>query len=134
MTLPLFISKPLINLTWGLRNWLVRFRQKRERAGRAWRYLRRTLTADDASSLIYEAEHVKGEYSLESISVDSVLEDALERWEAAPCLERLVEEAVARVANKWESSGNISGGASEWAISLVKEYARDQGVKLIEVS
>lgn len=110
-----------------------RLRMRLERAARAWRYLRGTMTADDAHHLVWEAEHVSGCYSLEGFTVDSVLEDAQERWGDVPGLERWAADACARVAGKWDASGDVSSAAAEWAMSLIADYAKGDGVTLVEI-
>lgn len=110
-----------------------RARHAMERAGRAWRYFRGSMTPDDAHMLVYEAEHVSGCYSLEGFTVDSVIEDAQERWGDVAGLEGWAKDAAARVSSKWDSSGYASEAARDWALNLVEDYAKADGVALVEV-
>lgn len=109
-----------------------RLRMRLERAARAWRYLRGKMTDTDAHHLVWEAEHVSGCYSLEGFTVDSVLEDARELFGDVPGLERWAVDACARVASKWDASGDVSSAAAEWAMSLIAQYAKSDGVNLVE--
>lgn len=115
--------------------WRVRYdtRKALRRHARAFRYAIGRTSHDDALNLLYDAEALSNHYALCSISAESLQEDALDLFEPFPGLERYCEEAVSRVASKWEDGGETTGAALDWALSLVREYAAADGVALVEI-
>ena len=113
--------------TWGFR-WQYRLQRWR----RAWRYATDRMTADDASWIRHECQNIEGFWPLEAIDAEGVLGEARERWIDHPDLERLAYDAAQRIADKWTSSGDISCEARGCAVDLLAEYAKDQGIELIE--
>ena len=75
-----------------------------------------------------------GVWALETLNAEAVLESATERWGGVPGLDRLVHEACARVASKWDYTGDPAAAAEAWALQLVREYAEQEGVELREVA
>jgi hypothetical protein len=114
----------------GLR-WRVKKRM--EHYGRAFRYATGRATRDDGLRLIYDAEHIAGNYSLEYLSLNRVTERAQEKWGDVPGLAAWAGDATARVGSKWESGGDTVYAAEDWALSLIEEYASDDGVTLTEI-
>jgi hypothetical protein len=83
--------------------------------------------------MIYDAEHIAGNYSLESLSLMDVIERAKEKWGDVPGLADWAGDAAARVGGKWESGGETVFAAEYWALSLIEQYANDDGVTLTEI-
>lgn len=112
---------------------LVRWRAREamKRVGRAVRYAAGRMSEDDAHLIIYECLPTSGYFPLEGLSVETVLDLAQERWGDNPALPRLAADACRRVWNKWDSGGT-EGVAEDWALDLIKEYATDDGIVLVE--
>ena len=92
-----------------------------------------TLDQDAANDIIYECQPVAGWYPIETLSVDRIIEDAGFRWSnPAADIEPFAAQAARRVWNKWDSSGDAPDAASDWACDLIAEYARQDGVALVE--
>jgi hypothetical protein len=127
MTAISHIWNRITGTTWGFR-WQSRLQHWR----RAWRYATDTMTADDAAWIRQRCQDVEGFWPLEAIDVEGVLTEARERWTDHPSLERLAYDAAERIAKKWTGSGDISCEARGCAVDLIAEYARAQGVDLIE--
>lgn len=104
-----------------------------KRAELAYKYLTRTLTPTEATTLIAEIQPVSEWYPLETFDVDNVIQSAIDRWGDRPELEEYAQRACRRVWNKWDSSGDISWNASEWALDLIIEYAKDDGIELLSM-
>ena len=91
-----------------------------ERQARAYAYGMGTLTADEASCVLHECYPVAGYFPLETLSVDSVYEAALDAyWEDHPELYGLAAQACDRVAQKWASTGDAASAAEDWALDLI---------------
>ena len=90
------------------------------------------MTADDASWIRHRCQDAEGFWPLEAIDSEGVLREARDRWHDHPALERLAYDAAERIANKRTGSGDISCEARGCAVDLIAEYARGQGVKLVE--
>jgi hypothetical protein len=91
------------------------------------------LDRQAAADVIYEVQPIVGWYPLEDIGIDAVVEAAGYRWSnPAEQILPLAEQACQRVWNKWESSGDVSSAAEDWALNLIAEYAPDAGVELVE--
>jgi hypothetical protein len=112
--------------------WKWRTKYSAQHARRAWRYLTHSLTSDDASMIAYEMQDISGDWPLASLSLDSVMEAARDRWEDHPELRSIAEDACSRVASKWSGGGEESVGAAEdWALDKIAEYAERDGVELV---
>ncbi|KUL94304.1 hypothetical protein DK26_14905 [Bosea sp. WAO] len=110
-----------------------RLRYRLERYGRALRYARSAMTADDAHQFIYEAEYRAGHYSLAAFTVAEVMDAAAERWGNVPGMQRWAVDAAARVSGKWnDDTSELPGAACEWALQIMQEYAAADGVQLVE--
>jgi hypothetical protein len=94
-----------------------------ERWARALAYARGTQSRDQASRIIWDCQATAGWFPLETLSVDSVIEAARERW--ADCSE-LAADAADRVGAKW----NSTGAAEDWALDLITDYAEQRGIAL----
>jgi hypothetical protein len=127
MTAISFIWNRLSGTTWAFR-WQYRLQRWR----RAWRYAADTMSADDAAWIRQRCQDVEGFWPLEAIDAEGVLREARERWADHPALEPLACDAAERIANKWTGSGDISCEARGCAVDLIAEYARTQGIELIE--
>jgi hypothetical protein len=111
-------------IKWRLRD---KFRRYRE----AIAYARNRMNRSQANDIIYNCQAYAGWYPLETLSVDGCLQTALDcDWQDHPELESLVKSACARVAGKWESSGDAASAAEDWALDLVSEYAEARGIEL----
>ena len=113
---------------WRTIQWQAR--EKRRRWNLAYRYARGTLTEADAIGMLWEIEDASGHFALESISRDSMLEDARARFGDRPELAGWVADAVSHVARKWDSDGHLTGAAEDWAYDKIEEYAEQDGVEL----
>jgi hypothetical protein len=91
------------------------------------------MTEDDAYEIARECHEVTCNWPLETISVESVIDAAQERWSDFPRLREYAEQASARVWSKWSSTGDVSGAAVDWALDLMNEYAEEDGIKLQEI-
>lgn len=103
-----------------------------KRVGRAVRYATNRVTEDDAQQIIYECQPASGWFPLETLSVESVLTAAEERWGDNPALLPLAEQACRRVWNKWCTDGYGADAAETWALDLIEEYAEHDGVTLVD--
>lgn len=125
--LTLTIRQTVRRVTWSARHTCRRY-------ATAWRYARRRSTLTDGYNLLHDAERIVGIYSLESLSVQSTTDLAVDRYgeEHRDALEELTERACDRVVSKWNSSGEAVNAAEGWACDLVAEYAAEQGLKLTD--
>jgi hypothetical protein len=91
------------------------------------------LTRDEALSMIVTCQQIAGNYGLETLSVEDVIQDAGYRW-SNPCedIEPFAHAACMQVYRKWDSDGHLRSAASDWALNLIEEWAREQGVTLVE--
>lgn len=115
--------------------WTIRYRltSRFDRLGRAWRYFRGTMTPDDATRIMREGYDVAGTYPLETLDVSDLLDRAQETWGDHPALPELCAQAAERVYAKWESSGDLSSGAIDYAMShYLPDYAERAGVTLVD--
>lgn len=101
-----------------------------KRCLRAWRYATNHLSEDDAGWIIADVQPLSGYAVLETIDAASVLEWAEELYGPHPKLAEWVRDAIQRVGQKWQSSGDAQNAASDWAIDLVRDYAAQEGVEL----
>lgn len=97
------------------------------RYARAFRYATGRATVDDGWTFHHDAEEICGCWWLESLSESSVLDNAIEHYGDVPRLPELVRRACARVASKWNSSGDIPGAAENWAFDPIAEYVTPTG-------
>ena len=109
-----------------------RVKNRLKHLARAWRYATGRMTKEDASWIAYECDVHAGCFPLVSIDVDGVMDLALDKWEDNPKLEDFARDAVCRVWNKWSSSGDEQSAAIDWAMDLIAEYAKEDGVELVE--
>lgn len=109
----------------------VRHRLARWR--RALAYARDRMTAEDASQIAYDCQEPAGRYPLATINVSDVLELARDCWGNNPDLPRLAADAVDRVASKWSGYPDAVQAAEEWAFDLIREYAAEEGIDLVEI-
>jgi len=100
---------------------------------RAWRYAAGTWTENDADMIAFEAHDRAGYWPLETIDVEGLEGIAQATWGDVPELSALAHSAAATVARKWDSGGGHQRhAAEEWAMELIAEYAKEDGVELIE--
>jgi hypothetical protein len=109
-----------------------RWQYRLQRWRQAWRYATDTMNAEDAGWIRHRCQDVEGFWPLEAIDAEGVFMEARERWADHPALEHLAYDAAERIANKWSGAGDISCEARGCAADLVAEYARAQGVELLE--
>lgn len=103
---------------------------KARRVARAWRYAIGRSTLTDAYDIDIDCREVTGLYPLVSMSVDNVLELAEDRWGDFPELKAYAESAVRRVYDRWSSPGHELEGAEGWAMDLIEEWAKEDGLEL----
>ena len=90
------------------------------------------MDGNQANEIIYDCQAAAGWYPLESLSVDSCLQTALDvYWQDHPELESLVQSACDRVASKWYSAGHAADAAEDWALDLIGEFAQARGIELV---
>jgi hypothetical protein len=109
-----------------------RMRSRISRVRRAIRYALGRATTEDGWQLFRDAEDVTGFYCLEGIGVDDVLTDAIERYGDMPELPELARRACRRVYDKWNSTGDTQSAAEDWAFDMIRAYADDAGLTLID--
>ncbi|UFX42093.1 hypothetical protein HAP47_0022800 [Bradyrhizobium sp. 41S5] len=132
LTLP---RSPLATLVNEASKYRWRVRSALQRYGVAWRYARQRSTRDDGLTLLYDAEHIAGIYGLACLSEESVLERARDFFGDVPGLERWTADACARVNSKHGGGdGEMIGAAEDWALTLISEYAAEDGVTLEELA
>jgi hypothetical protein len=118
------LINPISIVQWRLRD---KFRRYRE----AIAYARNRMDVTRANDIIYNCQAAAGWYPLETLSVDSCLQTALDcYWEDHPELESLVQSACARVASKWSGNGHAADAAEDWALDLVGDFAAARGITL----
>jgi len=103
---------------------------KTRRVARAWRYALGRTTLTDAYDIGIDCRDVTGDYPLVSLDVDDVLQSAKDRWGDVPELKAYAESAVRRVYGRWSSPGHELDGAKSWAMDLIEEWAKDDGLDL----
>ena len=115
-----------------IRYWRARLHEARGNWRLGLAYARGTLTEEDAAWMRYQLKEVAGEYPLETLYRDQVLEDAVERWGNNPALPNLVRDACDHVGRKWTSDGNLSSAAKDWAFDEIVKYAESDKIELLE--
>jgi hypothetical protein len=114
--------------------WTIRHRltSRLDRLGRAWRYFRGIMTPDDAQLMMREGYDVAGTYPLETLDVSDLLGRVQDTWGNHPALPELCAQAAERVYAKWESSGELSSAAIDYAMSrYLPDFAERAGVTLV---
>jgi hypothetical protein len=105
--------------------------EKRQRLARLFAH--GVMSQEDAYSMLYDLQKIVGDYLLESLTVESVLEESGYRWtNSTEQIRPYAEDACRRVWAKWSSDGTIANAAQDWACNLIAEYAAEDGVILIE--
>jgi hypothetical protein len=110
-----------------------RLEYKLRRWARAWHYARGTLSKDAASQVRWDCQDAAEDYTLISLSVADVYDNALERWEDHPDLRGLCAEAAGRVASKFDDYTEVRSSCTDWALELVGDYAESCGITLAEI-
>ena len=117
-------------------NLLSKYRYRLRNTYRHWRlallYARHRLSPDDALSIIWECQHVAGHYPLSILTTSEVMEQALETWKDHPRLLELVDQATDQVFDEWIDNNDTIYHAAGWALDLVREYAKHDGITLTE--
>lgn len=91
------------------------------------------LNQHDAYDMMYRLQHIIGEFTLESFSVEDTIVRAQSRWSNPESdFRKYVKDACARVWGKWSSLGEIESEAQDWALDLVREYATEDGINLVD--
>jgi hypothetical protein len=123
---PSWLMRRYLNLRW-------RYAERMKRIRLAYHYATNKLTEDDAYDLSRACMRVHGVYPLVEFCVEDTLNRAREKYGDVPELEELVRDACGRVWNKWSGDyGDTSGAAEDWAMDLVRDYARDRGITLVD--
>jgi hypothetical protein len=113
----------------SIAEWQLRSKLRRCRLALA--YALNGVDTDQANEIIFDCQAAAGWYPLETLSVDSCLQTALDcYWQAHPELESLVLSACDRVAGKWSSTGHAADAAEDWALDLIGEFAQARGIRL----
>lgn len=120
------IARRLSSMRYRLRSRLSRWQE-------AYAYARGRMTPNQALSMLWECQHTAGTYCLVSLDSESVLEAARDRWNDHPALPGLCDSAASRVASKWEDHTEVRSSCEDWALDLVEDYARGEGVILTEL-
>ena len=123
-------------ITQKLRYLAWRARDVSKRVAIGWRYAIGRSKLEDGYDLLHAAENLTGIYGLETLSVGSVRDMLVDRYGEAQrdALEELAERACSRVADKWDSAGDITGAAEDWACELVEQYAKEAGLVLTDAT
>ena len=114
--------------------WILhwRLRSKFQRYRLAIAYALDRIDHGQANDIIYDCQAAAGWFPLETLSVDSCLQTALDcHWQPHPELKGLVQSACDRVASKWSSDGHAADAAEDWALDLVAEFAQARGIDLV---
>jgi hypothetical protein len=119
-----------LRMAWHRTYWATRHQWLK--AGVAWRYATGRTTTQDAWTLTHEMEDITGYYALEGIDRDTFVDSLRERFGDVPELHELATDACARVAGKWNSTGDISYAAEGWASDLVQRYAIERDITLVD--
>ena len=107
--------------------WQLRFRCQRLR--RAFCYAADRLSQQDAELIVLDCEHAARSYPLASLSPDSVLHMAVERYgDQARVLTDYLPGACASVASKWDSPGDDRWHARNWALEIALDAAGQDGI------
>ena len=114
----------------GLVRWRVR--QHWERVCIAARYAAGCSTEPDGWVLFHDGERLTGFYCLEGFSEGDVLSQIQDRFGEFAEAPALCRAATRRVSDKWNSSGDTANAAQDWAADLVEEYAKQDGVALVD--
>ena len=109
-----------------------RLRLRFARYARAVRYATGRMSIDDAWSVWRDAQNVTGFRCLEGISESSVADAAYDRFGDNPELTPIIAQACARVADKWNCSGDTQNAAEDWALDLIAAYAAADGLTLTD--
>lgn len=115
------------------RFWKYRVTEWFRRLRRAYAYMRKTLSADDAQTMIVECKHQAGWYPLVILAVDDVLERACEEFADHPQMRSFISEGCYKVYRKWENYGDELEGAIRWAIEVAEEYAANESIKFVRI-
>lgn len=110
--------------------WRSRLFFRLDRLRRGLAYAAGRLSPDDAQRIFLDCQRPAGWHPLLVLTVEDALEQAREIFEDHPDLPRLLNDACARVADKWECYGDELYEARRWAMSLAKGYARDENIVL----
>lgn len=113
---------------------LYRLRSRLARYRLAYAYARGRMSPDQALSILWDCQHAAGSFCLISLDVSDVLEAARDRWEDHPELPGLCKSAASRVASKWDDYTEVRSSCEDWALDLVADYARGEGIALVEVN
>ena len=114
--------------------WRWKVRHALERIGVGLRYACGRSTVDDWSRLSHDSQVGSSCYGLSYFSADDVVESLIDLYGDNQAFQEMAERAARRVWNKWNGTGDETGAAIDWAVDLVKEYAAEDGVELVERS
>lgn len=102
------------------------------RARQGWRWMRGTLTREDARDMQWKIDHLAGWYPLVVLSVDDIKEQLEDMYESQPQFDELADRAASRVYSKFDDYSDMRSNAQDWAVDLVRDYAVADRVALIE--
>ena len=110
-------------------HWQIRFRCQQIR--RALCYAAGHLSQNDAALIVLDCEHAARSYSLATLTPDSVLDMAVERYgNQANALNDYLPGACATVANKWDSPSDDRWHARNWALEIALDAAGQNGIAM----
>jgi hypothetical protein len=114
-----------------LLRWHIGQRCKKMR--RAFFYATDRLSPDDAQWIILDCRTSADSYPLMVLTPDDVLDMAIALYGApARALEPYLAAACAHVARKWDSPGDEYYYARDWALSIARSAASEDGINLVE--
>jgi hypothetical protein len=122
------ISMPSLRQRFTL--WRYRLQSSFLRFRRGLLYGLGRLSRDDAQQIFIDCQRPAGWHSLLLLAVEDVLEEARETLEDHSMLPRLVNDACARLAHKWENYSDERHEAHRWAMDLIRSFAREENIVL----
>jgi hypothetical protein len=117
----------------AFRSSLYGFRFRLDRLYRGLAYGVRHVSSDQAQRILLDCEHIAGWHALVTLTVEDALEATRGRVAYHPELPRFAAAACSRVASKWSGADDTLCAACDWAVDLVEQYARDEGIPLVRL-
>lgn len=113
-----------------MRNLLARWRRVRHRLRLACAVAIDRIDRNAGLELLCLSEQATGVYAIETITLECMMDSIIDRFGEHPRFAAIAEEAIQRVASKWDSDGHLSSAAYDWAERLFTEYAASEGITL----
>lgn len=110
------------NLRRRIAGFRIRLAIRRYRILAAWRFLRGTMTANDGFTFMDKAFDATGIYPLYWADARELEDEAFRLWHDNPALPALCRRAAAHIhRTRWD-----------WALQVVEEHAKADGIVLVE--